>query len=70
MFKLGELALLGSKKNAYENACISRYPWHMKNGIKNVLEKHPGCVCGKEMIVSQCFDDISVSTKDMIIFCW
>ena len=41
MFKLGESALLGSKRIAYEYACISRYPWHMKNGIKNFREKHP-----------------------------
>ena len=31
VFKLGEPALLGSKKIAFEYACISRYPWHMKN---------------------------------------
>ena len=41
MFKLGESVLLGSKRIAYEYACISRYPWHMKNGIKNFREKHP-----------------------------
>ena len=29
VFKLGEPALLGSKKIAYEYACISRYPWHI-----------------------------------------
>ena len=40
VFKLGESALLGSKKIAYEYAYISRNPWHMKNGIKNFREKH------------------------------
>ena len=33
VFKLGEPAMLESKKIAYEYACISRYLWHMKNGI-------------------------------------
>ena len=41
VFKLGEPELLGSKRIVYEYACISRYPWHMKNGIKNFREKHP-----------------------------
>ena len=44
VFKLGEPALLGSKRIAYEYACISRCPWHMKNGIKNFLEKHLGSI--------------------------
>ena len=45
VFKLAEPALLGSKKIAYEYARISRYPWHMKNGIKNFRrEKHPGSI--------------------------
>ena len=44
VFKLGEPALLGSKRIAYEYACISRYPCHMKNGIKNFHEKHPGSI--------------------------
>ena len=44
VFKLGEPALSGSKKIAYEYARISRYPWHMKNGIKNFREKHPGSI--------------------------
>ena len=39
VFKLGEPALLGSKRIAYEYACMSRYPWHMENGIKNFREK-------------------------------
>ena len=80
MFKLGEPALFGSKRIAYEYARISKYPWHMKNGIKNFREKHPDpqlslkwsmipCVCGKKIIVSQCFAVISVLTRDMIIFC-
>ena len=42
VFKLGEPALLGSNKIAYEYACISRYPWYMKNEIKNFRKKHPG----------------------------
>ena len=41
VFKLGEPAQFGSKKIAYKYACISRYPSHMKNGIKNFREKHP-----------------------------
>ena len=44
VFKLVEPALLGSKRIAYEYACISQYPWHMKNGIKNFHEKHPGSI--------------------------
>ena len=44
VFKLGELALIGSKRIAYEYTCISRYPWHMKNGIKNFPKKHPGSI--------------------------
>ena len=44
VFKLGEPALLGSKKIAYEYACISRYPWYVKNGIKNFRKKHPGFI--------------------------
>ena len=39
VFKLDDPALLGSKEIAYEYACISRYPWHKKNGIKNFREK-------------------------------
>ena len=38
VFKLGEPVLLGSKKIAYEYACISRYSWHMKNGIKTFMK--------------------------------
>ena len=41
VFKLGEPALLRSKKIAYEYAFILRYPWNMKNGIKKFREKHP-----------------------------
>ena len=44
MFKLGEPALLGSKRIAYEHECISRYSWHIKNGIKNFREKYPGSI--------------------------
>ena len=44
VFKLSESALLGSKKIAYEYACVSRYPWPMKNRIKNFREKHPGSI--------------------------
>ena len=50
VFKLGEPALLGSKKIAYEYACISRYPWHMKNGIKNFRKKHPGSIIILKMV--------------------
>ena len=38
VFKLGEPVLLGSKRIAYEYARISRYPYHMKNGIRNFCE--------------------------------
>ena len=50
MFKLGELVLLGSKKIAYECACISQYPWHMKNGINDFREKHPGSIIILKMV--------------------
>ena len=50
VFKLGVLALLGKKRIAYEYACISRYPWHMKNGIKNFREKHPGSIIILKMV--------------------
>ena len=38
VFKLADPALSGSKQIAYECVCISRYPWHMKNGIRNFRE--------------------------------
>ena len=41
VFKLGEPELLGSERIAYKYACISRYPWRIKNGINNFREKHP-----------------------------
>ena len=44
VFKIGESALLGSKKIAYEYACVTQYPWHMKNRIKNFREKHLGSI--------------------------
>ena len=50
MFKLGEPTLLGSKRIAYEYACISRYSWHMKNGIKKFREKHPGPIIILKMV--------------------
>ena len=50
VFKLGQPALLGSKKIAYEYARISRYPWHMKNEMKNFSEKHPGSIIIFKMI--------------------
>ena len=50
VFKLGEPVLLGSKRIAYEYARISRYPWHMKNGIKNFREKHPGSIITLKMV--------------------
>ena len=52
VFTLGEPALLGSKRIAYEYACILRYHWHMKNGIKNFLEKHP-----RSIIISKMAND-------------
>ena len=50
VFKLGDTTLLGSKMIAYEYAHISRYPWHMKNGIKNFREKHPGSIIILKMV--------------------
>ena len=51
VFKLGEPVFLGrSKKIAYEYACISRYPWHVKNGIKKFREKHPGTIIILKMV--------------------
>ena len=50
VFKLGEPVLLGSKRIAYEYARISRYPWHMKNGIKNFREKYPGSIIILKMV--------------------
>ena len=50
MFKLGELVLLGSKRIPYEYTSISKYPWHMKNGIKNFREKHPGSIIILKMV--------------------
>ena len=49
-FKLGEPALLGIKRISYEYACISRYPWHMKNGINNFRKKHPGSTIILKMV--------------------
>ena len=45
VFKLGEPALLGSNV-----ACISQYPWQMKNGIKKIREKHHGCLMILKMV--------------------
>ena len=50
LFKLGEPVLLGSKRVAYEYARISRYPYHMKNGIKNFCEKLLGSVIILKMV--------------------
>ena len=50
VFKLGEPALLGSKRIAYEYARISRYSWHMENGIKKFREKHPGSIIILKMV--------------------
>ena len=50
VFKLGEPESLGSKMIAYEYACILRYPWHMKNGIKNFREEHPGSITISKMV--------------------
>ena len=50
VFKLGEPALLGSKRIAYEYACISRYPWHIKNEVKTFHEKHPGFIIIRKMV--------------------
>ena len=50
MFKLGEPTLLGSRKNPYEYALISLYPRHMKNRIKNFLEKHPASIIAPKMV--------------------
>ena len=50
VFESGDPALLGYTKIAYEYACISRCPWHMKNGIKNFCEKHPGSIINLKMV--------------------
>ena len=50
VFKLGEPALLGSKRIPYEYTRISKYPWHMKNGIKKFREKHPGSIIILKMV--------------------
>ena len=50
VFTLGEAVLLGSKRIAYEYARISRYPWHMENGIKTFCEKHPGSIIIFKMV--------------------
>ena len=50
MFKFGEPSLLGSKRIAYEYAYNSRYPWHMKNEIKNFCEKHPRSIFILKMV--------------------
>ena len=50
MFTLGKPTFLGSKRIAYEYACILQYHWHMKNGIKNFLERHPGSIIILKMI--------------------
>ena len=50
VFKSGEPALLGNKKISYEYACISRYPWHMRNEIKNFRERHPGSIIILKMV--------------------
>ena len=50
VFKLGEPALLGSNRIAYEYACILRHPWHMKNGIKSFCETHPGSIIILKMV--------------------
>ena len=60
MFKLGEPTLLGSKKIANEYACISQYPWHMKNGIKDFREKHPGSI----IILKMVYDPLRVWKKN------
>ena len=50
VFKLGEPALLESKTIAYEYACISWYPWHMKNVIKKFYEEYPGSIIILKMV--------------------
>ena len=44
VFKLDKPGLLGSEKIVCEYACISRYTWHLKRGITNFREKHPGSI--------------------------
>ena len=50
VFILGQPELLGSKRIAYGYDCISRYPRHMKNGIKKFREKHPGSIIILKMV--------------------
>ena len=42
--------MLGSKKIAYKYTCISRYPWYMKNEIKNLCEKYPRSIIILKMV--------------------
>ena len=44
VFKVGEPVLLGSKRIAHEYVCNSRYPRHLKTGIKRFRDKHPGSI--------------------------
>ena len=66
VFKLGEPALLGSKRIAYEYACISRYPWHMKDEINNFREKHPRSIIILKM-VKESFAGIERKSKLYIV---
>ena len=50
LFKLGDPPLLGSKNIGYEYACISRYPWHVKNEVKNYCEKCLGSIIILKMV--------------------
>ena len=60
VFKLDEPELLRSKKIGYEYARISRHPWNMKNGIKNLREKHPGSI----IILNMVNDPLRVRKKN------
>ena len=41
VLELGETALPGSKRFAFEYASILRYPWHLKAGVTKLDETHP-----------------------------
>ena len=50
MFKLGEPALLESKSITYEYACVSQYPWHMKNVINKFFGKRGASIIMLKMV--------------------
>ena len=50
MFKSGEAVLLESKRITYEYACVSQYPWHMKNVINRFFGKRGASIIMLKMV--------------------